>query len=168
MHRHALKLCTMVTGVITAFFVLASPVTVSPVDKRAFEAELLGIEVVPPFETEARGHASFELSTDGTQLHYKVVVNNAQNITMSHIHLGLLGENGPVVAWLYPKGPPPKLIPGWFLGVLGEGDITAALLVGPLKDKSIADLVREMRNGNTYVVVHTQEHPDGEIRGQIY
>ncbi|WP_342707195.1 CHRD domain-containing protein [Fontibacillus panacisegetis] len=40
-------------------------------------------------------------------------------------------------------------------------------LIGPLSGKTINDLLREFRNGNAYVNVHTIGHPDGEIRGQV-
>ena len=36
-----------------------------------------------------------------------------------------------------------------------------------MTDKQLSDLVRTMRDGETYVNVHTQQNPNGEIRGQI-
>jgi hypothetical protein len=33
--------------------------------------------------------------------------------------------------------------------------------------KQIEDLANNMTNGGTYINVHTQQHPNGEIRGQI-
>ncbi|WP_339318023.1 CHRD domain-containing protein [Paenibacillus sp. FSL R10-2734] len=38
----------------------------------------------------------------------------------------------------------------------------------PLNGKTIRDLVREFENGNAYVNVHTIQHSDGEIRGQVF
>jgi hypothetical protein len=52
-------------------------------------------------------------------------------------------------------------------GLLAEGTITAADLVGPLAGMSIDDLLAEMRAGNAYVNVHSEANPGGEIRGQI-
>ena len=40
-------------------------------------------------------------------------------------------------------------------------------LEGPMKGKEISDLVSAMSSGVTYVNVHTQANPNGEIRGQI-
>jgi hypothetical protein len=40
-------------------------------------------------------------------------------------------------------------------------------LTGPLKDKTIADLVTAMQSGQTYVNVQTEDYPEGELRGQI-
>jgi hypothetical protein len=36
-----------------------------------------------------------------------------------------------------------------------------------MEGKTLEDLVAAMDSGETYVNVHTAEHPDGEIRGQI-
>ena len=98
---------------------------------------------------------------------FKVIVANIENVHMAHIHLGQAGENGPVVVWLYPEGPPPQVIAGRFQGALTEGVITAENLVGQLAGSEIKDLIEEIRAGNAYVNVHTTQNPGGEIRGQI-
>ncbi len=134
---------------------------------RNFSTHLSGDEEVPPVETQAQGQAIFHLNKDGTTLYYKLIAANIENITQSHIHLGPEGVNGPVVAWLYPSGPPAMLIPGRFSGVLAEGTITASDLVGPLAGMCLSDLVTQMEAGNTYVNIHTTQYPAGEIRGQI-
>jgi hypothetical protein len=48
-----------------------------------------------------------------------------------------------------------------------RGNITDSSLTGPMAGKTLADLISAINNGDTYVNVHTQTHPDGEIRGQI-
>jgi hypothetical protein len=136
-------------------------------ENRNFGTNLSGAEEVPPVETLARGQAIFQLSKDGTELSYKLIVANIENVTMAHIHLGAAGVNGPVVVWLYPSAPPPQLIEGRFDGVLAEGLITADDLVGPLAGASMDDLIDAIRAGNTYVNVHTSQYPPGEVRGQI-
>jgi CHRD domain len=115
----------------------------------------------------AQGQATFRLSKDGKRLIYRLSVTNIKDVSMAHIHLAAAGENGPVVVWLYPSKPPAMVKTGMFSGLLARGTITAANLMGPLKGKSIADLVDELKMGKTYVNVHTKEHPEGEIRGQI-
>jgi hypothetical protein len=134
---------------------------------RNFVTHLSGDEEVPPADTKAQGQAIFQLSKDGTQLSYKLIVANIENVTMAHIHVAPAGVNGPVVVWLYPSGPPPQLIPGRSNGVLATGVITAANLVGQLAGQPLNNLVAAMRAGNTYVNVHTSQYPGGEIRGQI-
>jgi hypothetical protein len=137
-------------------------------DTRNFRAHLAGRNEVSPVDTLAQGQAIFQLSKDGTELHYKLIAANIEDIFMSHIHMAPAGANGPIVVWLYPHAPPSQLIPGRFDGVLAEGTITAADLTGPLTGMGLDDLLAAMMAGDTYVNVHTTLHPSGEIRGQIH
>ena len=126
-------------------------------------ASLSGGGEVPAVDTRARGNAVFHVSRDGSELSYKLIVANISDVVGAHIHLAPVGANGPVVAFLFGFEPPG----GRVNGVLAEGTITEADLIGPLTSQSIADLVAEMSAGNTYVNVHTIDFPPGEIRGQI-
>ena len=149
---------------------LLQPVSVASDPERGvlnFRAHLSGGEEVPPVDTRAQGQAVFQLSRDGSELSYRLIVANIQNVTQAHIHMAPRGENGPVVAWLYPEGPPAELIPGRFNGVLATGTITADDLVGPLAGAGLEDLIEAMLAGDLYVNVHTSQFPPGEIRGQI-
>ncbi len=139
------------------------PVAIS----RIFTANLSGDEEVPPIDTPARGNATFELNDNGTMLHYRLMVENITNVTMAHIHMAPFGQNGSIVAWLYPNAPPAVLIPGRFDGLLAEGNITSANLTGPLAGKSFDILMESIMNETAYVNVHTDRYPAGEIRGQI-
>jgi hypothetical protein len=132
-----------------------------------FRAHLSGDQEVPPRETIATGQAVFQLSKDGQELHYKIIVADLENLSMAHIHVAGAGVNGPIVTWLYPSGPPPMLLPGTTNGILHEGVITESNLIGLLAGGRVSDLVDLMVAGNTYVNVHTTLYPGGEIRGQI-
>ena len=118
-------------------------------------------------DTHAHGVAQLRLSNDGTELSYRLVVANIDDVLMAHIHLGDPGVDGAVVAWLYPSGPPPQLIDGTTRGVLATGTITSADLVGPLAGQDLGDLLAAIDAGSTYVNVHTSANPGGEIRGQL-
>jgi hypothetical protein len=63
-------------------------------------------------------------------------------------------------------------------GVLAEGTITAANLVGALAGHPLSDLLAAIADGRTYVNVHTNDgvdgvntgpgdFPGGEVRGQL-
>lgn len=163
----------MRTRLLTLFLLifllaLVSAVAAQPANNN-FRAHLNVAQEVPEpvVDGNPQGQAIFRLSRDGSELHYKLIVANIENVLMAHIHLGPVGETGPVVVWLYPDGPPPQEIPGRFSGVLAEGTITSNELVGPLADADLADLLDAIRAGNTYVNVHTTQNPPGEIRGQI-
>jgi len=137
-------------------------------DKKNFTAHLNGAKEIPAgVDTLAQGQAIFKLNAAGTELYYKLIVANIEDVLMSHIHLGAADENGPIAVWLYPDGPPPQLIPGRFDGVLAEGVITDASIVAGVPITSLADLVDVIRAGGAYVNVHTTANPGGEVRGQI-
>ena len=133
-----------------------------------FRTHLSGDQEVPPRETSATGQAIFQLSKDGEELRYKLIVANLNNLRMAHIHVAPAGANGGFVAWLYPPAPPAILKPGTTNGVLQEGVIRKANLVGLLAGKEVSDLVDLIIADSTYVNVHTQLYGGGEIRGQIF
>lgn len=119
-------------------------------------------------ETTASGEARFQVNEDGTEATYEVMVESICNVTQAHIHLGAEGEDGPVVVWLYPEeGMEPDLIEGRFDGTLAEGTITQDDLVGEWEDADLENAVTTFEQEGAYVNVHTEEHPGGEIRGQI-
>ena len=133
----------------------------SALGQQSFSAELSGGEEVPPVDTNATGIANFQ---DNVQtVNYQLSVSDLVNVTQAHIHRGEEGENGKIVVTLYnttmPTGP--------MSGLLSQGNITAANLVGPLAGQQLTDLISIMDNGTAYVNVHTEEFKLGEIRGQI-
>ena len=52
-------------------------------------------------------------------------------------------------------------------GMIMRGNVTESSLTGSMAGKTIADLKTAMANGDTYVNLKTQDHPDGLMRGQI-
>ncbi len=127
-----------------------------------YVAHLSGEEEVPSVDTKATGQVKLQLSRDESELHFKLIVANIENVFASHIHMAPAGVNGPVVVGLY-GGP----VLDRANGVLAEGTITSSDLTGPLAGMSLSDLVTAINEGNTYVNVHTTQNPPGEIRGQI-
>ncbi len=119
---------------------------------RLYQASLSGANEVPAIlNTPANGSAILALSADTTKLHYRVSVDNIQNIQMAHIHLGKLGQNGPVIFPLFPSGSAP-FAPG--------APISGTLTITPGQ-------VTALITGNYYVNVHTTKNPTGEMRGQV-
>ena len=133
-------------------------------ERSRFVAKLTGAEEVPPVTTQGAGLASFILVKDGTELKFRVMVENLTDVVQAHIHLGPAGVNGPVVVFLLHPG---EAAPGPFTGLLARGTATEADLVGPLAGHPFSELVDAMLAGNTYVNVHTVAFPAGEIRGQV-
>lgn len=117
--------------------------------------------------SNATGNAVFQRTQDGLGLHYRVIVAGATDMTQGHIHLGPAGTNGPVVAFLFNFAPLNASAGRTENGVVAEGTLTAASLVGPMAGQSLEALLEALRSGDAYVNVHTVSFPAGEVRGQI-
>lgn len=128
----------------------------------ALGAHLSGNEEVPPVDTQATGMSLFVPLGEDAVL-FVLVTRHLVDMTASHVHLGEVGVNGPPVAFLFDAGGEPVTKNG----LLSMGVLTADDLIGPLEGATIADLLAAMDAGDTYVNVHTLEHPGGEIRGQV-
>ena len=149
--------------------------TAAAAPPRMFVTPLSGAEEVPARQTLGRGVAIFQLSSDGTELSYRLIASNIENVIASHIHIGAPAVNGPVVAFLFGAVPAGG---GRQNGVLATGTITAGDLVGPLAGMPFDALIDEIASGNAYVNVHTNDgtdptntgagdFPGGEIRGHL-
>ncbi len=134
----------------------------APVADRHFVTALSGYEEIPAVETNARGTAIFHLSKDGTELEFKLIVANIEDVFAAHLHLAPAGEEGNVVVSLLSSSPS-----GRTSGVIAEGTITDADLVNDLVGQSLGDLIDAIEAGDIYVNVHTTANPGGEIRGQL-
>ena len=153
-----LSLITAINSFDTKSNILNAYATVA-----GFTVELSGNEEVPPLQTDAKGSAEFT-APHFDNIGYSVNVSNIDKVTMAHIHSGKQGENGPPVVTLF-MAETPSTEP--INGNLVSGNITNAKLEGPMAGKTLIDLTKSMELGETYVNVHTEEHPNGEIRGQI-
>lgn len=150
-------LLLMSTLIITPFF---SFNTASSEDNK-YSTPLTGMEEVPPVNTTSTGIALFEVVNN--QIDFKVNVTNLDKIKAAHIHLGEFGQNGEVIVTLLNSSVPVDVQNG----TLVEGKITPTDLVGALQGKNINDLIQLFNNTRTYVNIHTEQYPNGEIRGEI-
>jgi hypothetical protein len=152
---------------------------------KSYNTTLSGTQQVPPVKTNGIGTASFELLDDNKTIHYRINILDVPNITGMHIHKGKVGENGDVVVNLYHnskeniilnenetkmsqiESSSVKVNGNVQSSFLASGTINNSDLKGPLSGKNISDLFNLIKSQNTYVNVHSQSHPDGEIRGEI-
>jgi hypothetical protein len=143
-----------------------------------YTAKLTGSEHVPEaIKTDATGDLELVVSADGRKVRYVVTVKDLLNPAAADMHLGPAGANGPLVVKLFPaRGAAPKKGP--FSGVLAEGTFNASDLIGPLAGADLEELLEQVRTGNAYINVHSNDGLDppnsgpgdyrlGEIRGQI-
>ncbi|MDQ3839382.1 MAG: CHRD domain-containing protein [Thermoproteota archaeon] len=152
----------MTIGSLGLVGLVAKEATAQLLEDQEFDAPLDGASEVPPVQTSASGLAELEVE-DGNRLEYDIFVSGIDRVTQAHIHQGGSNQSGPVVVPLFNASTPT----GPITGDLPEGSITAANLVGPLQGKQLSDLIALMQNGQAYVNVHTEQNPNGEIRGTI-
>lgn len=155
----------LLAAVLVLLVAPTAPDGVATAQQGAYVAFLSGAEEVPRNTSRAGGMASFELTAAG--LRYWLVVDDIRDLQMAHIHIAPAGQNGPIAVWLYPPAPPARLISGTTSGMVQDGIITAANLIGPLAGRTVRDLVAAIEAGNAYVNAHTTAFQGGEIRGQI-
>jgi len=154
---------TMTLAIVITTGVFSSLVTTNFVSEaiaqsEKFNAKLTGQEEVPPVDTQATGMAEF--THNGENVDYIINATNIKNVTEGHIHTGVNGTNGPIVVTLFMAEPNTN-------EVNEKGSISADKLRGPMEGKAVSDLIASMKNGSTYANIHTDQKPNGEIRGQI-
>jgi aldose sugar dehydrogenase len=130
-----------------------------------FRADITGAEEVPPVTTAASALALMRFDSDGALSYELRATGPIQNATAAHIHLGARTQNGPVVLFLFSSSSPQNFNAG---DLIGSGTAHDSDVIGrPGFTPTISNLVQRMRQGRTYVNLHTSEHPPGEIRGQV-
>lgn len=114
-------------------------------------AELSGKDEVPgPGVTDGTGLA--EVRVAGEELCYKLNATMGEKPTAAHIHQGAQGASGGVVVNLEPTFTP------------GESAFKAESCIKP-EAAVVAPIVENP--AGFYVNVHTAEHPNGALRGQL-
>jgi hypothetical protein len=137
---------------------------------KEFSARLTGSKEVPPVDTDATGRIRLAAKSQDV-LDYQISLSNLNGVvTGAHIHRGSTGTNGPVVANLNIGGAFASASAGdgsASASTSSGGTITSSDLKGPLAGKHVSDLVKLIEDGNAYANVHTRQHSNGEIRGQL-
>lgn len=153
---------TLIMMSFTLVFTISTLVLSSDYD---FVAHLSGKDA--GIDTESQGQLILKFNKDYTELYYKLIVVNINNVTEAHLHgHGMDGMGEMLIATLY-SGP---AIDGRFDGILAEGVITKDDISCPHASpsenpfKHIAMCIGE---GHIYVDVHTTQNQDGEIKGQV-
>ena len=131
----------LISGLLAASLISSLPASAEMVQMKA---DLKSSEEVPPNNSPGTGTAEVTLDTDANKVSWKITQNGLTGeATAAHFHgPAKPGENaGPVV------------------------DISTSMAEGS------ADVTPEqlqmIRDGGTYVNIHTAQNPDGEIRGQV-
>ncbi|MGA9942720.1 MAG: CHRD domain-containing protein, partial [Nitrososphaeraceae archaeon] len=126
-----------------------------------YRAKLDGNNEVPAVNTTAEGVINFKTKND--MLTWKMNVTGTNDATGVNIHKGKAGENGEIIVDLMKlskHSDNPKVM-------TMRGNVTDSSLTGSMAGQTIADLKTAIANGEMYVNLKTQDHPDGLLRGQI-
>jgi len=126
-----------------------------------YRAKLDGKYEVPPVNSTAEGVAVFKVKNN--KINSMINITGIKDISGAHIYTGKKGENGNPIVDLLKTGQKKKT-PG---GVTIEGNFNASAFEGSMKGSRLSDLGVAMAANGTYVNIHTSDHPQGEIRGQI-
>jgi hypothetical protein len=135
-------------------------------NKNVFTANLSGQEEVPPVNTSTTGYITVHNFKNSQQLSYMLEVYQGEDISAAHLHCGMPNENGPVVVDLFTGST--RDVDGMLAqGMINPGDIkTVGSSCDPVIN-SVDDLVYAIEQGAVYANVHSVEHPNGEVRGQV-
>ena len=151
----------MIVLAVAMTSLVVTTATSSYAQNEKYRAKLDGNNEVPPVNSTAEGVINFKTKND--MLTWKMNVTGANDPTGINIHKGKAGDDGEIVVDLM-KVSKHSDTP---LGMIMRGNVTESSLTGSMAGQTIADLKTAMANGDTYVNLKTQDHPDGEIRGQI-
>ena len=83
--------CVLMT--IAAASLALNPVQAKAAHPTNCSAQLTGHEEVPPRETNATGHVTFQLSKDGLSLSYRIIVADIENVVLSEGTLSQISMN---------------------------------------------------------------------------
>ena len=129
-----------------------------------FRANLSGNEEVPRVTTDTSGDFRFDFDDFEGTGSYRLKVRDGVRVTQAHIHCAPVGENGSVIIFLAGFHNPGWDVDGKWID---NATVTDANIVNPACGATLADIVESMRDGDTYVNVHTVANSGGEVRGQI-
>jgi hypothetical protein len=151
----------VVAAALVSLILVATATTQSYAQNEKYRAKLDGNNEVPPVNSTAEGVINFKTKND--MLTWKMNVTGTNDATGVNIHKGKAGENGDVVVDLMKvskHSDTPK-------GMTMRGNVSDSSLTGSMAGQTIADLKTAMANGDMYINLKTQDHPDGLLRGQI-
>ncbi|MDQ2920073.1 MAG: CHRD domain-containing protein [Acidobacteriota bacterium] len=167
-------------AVCALIFIASSTIAFADGFRRITEF-LTGFEEVPALSTPGNGEFKARISNDEKQIQYELFYRDLESaVQQAHIHLGNVSVNGGISVFLCSNlgnGPagtqacPPG--PATLTGTITAADVspnipaTLAARNQGLDTGQMAELIRAIRAGATYVNVHTTGRPGGEIRSQI-
>jgi hypothetical protein len=138
------------------------------------KANLTSFEQVPAVNTTGHGLFEVEINQDSTISFKLSYTDMSSPVVQAHIHFGASKTNGGVMVFLCGGSTQPCPASGAITGTLTAADVstlpvsnTDSVIPQGINPGDFSGLVNAIRTGNAYVNVHTQNFPNGEIRGQV-
>ncbi len=138
------------------------------------KANLRGADENPPVVSDGEGDFKAMIRKDKIKFELRYdVASVSSDVTQAHIHVENPGTNGPITVFLCtnlgntPFGAAARPCPpsgGKVMGDIVADDVQNA---GNLTAGDLEGLARLMKDGATYVNVHSTDNPSGEVRGQV-
>jgi hypothetical protein len=164
-----------VGAALLATFVLGAAAISAAGSTFEVRTRLSGYQEVPAISTTAHGRFEAKITATGKikyRLHYADV--EGVSVTQSHIHFGQRGVNGGITVFLCsnlgngPAGTPAcPAAPATVEGTLTADDMVGGAAAQGIDPGEFGELRRAIRNGVTYVNIHSETYPSGEARGQL-
>lgn len=151
------------TLAIAGLFVLLVSAAQAQAQVYTLVAQLSGGNEVPGIASGSGGTATVTVDATAKTISWVVdVYNLPSGVTQSHIHAGSPGVAGPVII----NFPVTVAVSNDFryTGTAGASEVVARPAQGV---NGIDDAIQAILAGQTYVNVHSQINPGGEIRGQL-
>lgn len=130
---------------------LAGTLSLAQAAPVSFQVPLAGAQQVPPVQTSGSGNADLTYDASTRVVTWNITFSGLSSpATMAHFHgPAAAGKNAGVKLWLSKKGSTDVTSP-----ISGQATLSA-------------DDAKMFEAGDMYINVHTKEHPNGEIRGQV-
>jgi len=171
------RLLIFASIIISSQLIYSNPVVNAANQIDRYWSGLTGDRQIPPVNTDARGYVGLKFQDDLTRFVFTVNAENIGNVTSIYLYKGDKNQNGTVVLDLLKAEEELPIDDVKIVNVTSEGKLTGTLaaggatkddLQGELKEKSLSDFYNLMVNGSIYIIVHTKDFPNGEIRGNSF
>jgi hypothetical protein len=134
-------------ALVTVALALAVPSAVRAIETRVFYAVLSGSQEVPPNDSTAQGTLTGGLNDDDTFSYSVTSTGFATPFRAAHVHMAPAGVAGPII---FP------------IACNAEGTSCSGV------SRPLSSAERDLlASGGTYVNLHSEALPGGEIRGQL-
>ena len=162
-----MRMRTIGAAAVVAAVALAVGAAVATAGRSGADARLSGYREVPAISTEGRG--SFHAEIGDREIRYRLRYGDVEggDVLFAHIHFGKPATNGGVIAFLCGGGGKPECpASGEVSGVIVPDDVVGPEAQG-IAPGEFHELVRAIKRNATYVNVHTETYPTGELRGNV-